>query len=66
MIIMNIKVMSFDVTNAPTVFMDYMDRIFLPFLDNFVVIFMTFLFILRHLRSCSSNFERQISVCQTV
>ncbi|XP_058726825.1 uncharacterized protein LOC131598218 [Vicia villosa] len=32
-------VMPFGVTNAPTVFMDYMNRIFQPYLDQFVVIF---------------------------
>jgi len=32
-------VMSFGVTNAPTLFMDYMNRIFCPFLDKFVVVF---------------------------
>ena len=32
-------VMPFGVTNAPAVFMDYMNRIFQPFLDNFVVVF---------------------------
>nr|KYP46054.1 Retrovirus-related Pol polyprotein from transposon 297 family [Cajanus cajan] len=32
-------VMSFGVTNAPAVFMDYMNRIFWPFLDKFVVVF---------------------------
>ena len=32
-------VMPFGVTNAPTVFMDYMNRIFRPFLDKFVVVF---------------------------
>nr|KYP52571.1 Transposon Ty3-I Gag-Pol polyprotein [Cajanus cajan] len=32
-------VMSFGVTNAPAVFMDYMNRIFRPFLDKFVVVF---------------------------
>ena len=32
-------VMSFGLTNAPTVFMDYMDRIFRPYLDKFVVVF---------------------------
>nr|KYP55994.1 Retrovirus-related Pol polyprotein from transposon 17.6 [Cajanus cajan] len=31
--------MPFGVTNAPTVFMDYMNRIFRPFLDRFVVVF---------------------------
>jgi hypothetical protein len=32
-------VMPFGVTNAPAVFMDYMNRIFHPFLDKFVVVF---------------------------
>nr|KYP57151.1 Transposon Ty3-I Gag-Pol polyprotein [Cajanus cajan] len=32
-------VMPFGVTNAPAVYMDYMNRIFLPFLDKFVVVF---------------------------
>ena len=32
-------VMPFGVTNAPTIFMDYMNRIFRPFLDKFAVVF---------------------------
>nr|KYP39404.1 Retrovirus-related Pol polyprotein from transposon 17.6 [Cajanus cajan] len=32
-------VMLFGVTNAPVVFMDYMNRIFRPFLDKLVVVF---------------------------
>uniref|UniRef100_A0A151UGZ5 Transposon Ty3-I Gag-Pol polyprotein n=1 Tax=Cajanus cajan TaxID=3821 RepID=A0A151UGZ5_CAJCA len=32
-------VMPFGVTNAPAVFMDYMNKIFWPFLDKFVVVF---------------------------
>jgi len=32
-------VMPFGVTNAPAAFMDYMNRIFRPFLDKFVVVF---------------------------
>ncbi|XP_058767821.1 uncharacterized protein LOC131641531 [Vicia villosa] len=32
-------VMPFGVTNAPSVFMDYMNRVFQPYLDQFVVIF---------------------------
>nr|KYP72694.1 Transposon Ty3-I Gag-Pol polyprotein [Cajanus cajan] len=33
------QVMPFGVTNAPAVFMDYMNRIFRPYLDHFVVVF---------------------------
>ena len=32
-------VMPFGVTNAPALFMDYMNRIFQPYLDQFVIIF---------------------------
>ncbi|XP_057733960.1 uncharacterized protein LOC130949182 [Arachis stenosperma] len=31
--------MSFGLTNAPVVFMDYMNRIFRPYLDKFIIVF---------------------------
>ena len=31
--------MLFGLTNAPTIFMDYMNRLFRPYLDKFVVVF---------------------------
>ena len=33
------QVMPFGVTNAPAIFMDYMNKILHPFLDQFVVVF---------------------------
>jgi hypothetical protein len=32
-------VMPFEVTNAPAIFLDYINRIFRPYLDKFVVVF---------------------------
>ena len=33
------RVLSFGLTNAPAVFMDLMNRVFKPFLDMFVIVF---------------------------
>ena len=32
-------VMSFELTNAPTAFMDLMNRVFRPYMDRFVIVF---------------------------
>ena len=39
MTIMNFFVMSFGLTNTPTAFMDLTNRVFRPFLDRFVIVF---------------------------
>ncbi|KAA0064121.1 pol protein [Cucumis melo var. makuwa] len=38
-------VMSFDLTNAPAVFMDLMNRVFKEFLDTFVIVFIDYILI---------------------
>ncbi|XP_052730515.1 uncharacterized protein LOC108324528 [Vigna angularis] len=48
-------VMSFGVTNAPAIFMDYMNRIFRPYLDKFVVVFIDD--ILVYSKSCEKHEE---------
>lgn len=46
-------VMPFGVTNAPTIFMDYMNMIFHPFVDKFVVVFIVNILI--HARTCEEH-----------
>ncbi|XP_052726161.1 uncharacterized protein LOC128194648 [Vigna angularis] len=48
-------VMSFSVTNAPAIFMDYMNRIFRPYLDKFVVVFIDDILI--YSKSCEEHEE---------
>jgi len=48
-------VMSFEVTNAPAFFMDLMHRVFSPFLDKFVVIFINDILSTRRTRKSTKN-----------
>ena len=64
----------FGVTNAPAVFMDYMNRIFRPFLDKFIVVFIDEILIYSrtpeehadHLLVGAWCFEGEITVCQVI
>ena len=56
--------MPFGVTNAPTVFMDYMNRVFHPYLDKFVVVFIDD--ILVYSRSQEEHIEHLRNVLQTL
>nr|KYP38285.1 Retrotransposable element Tf2 [Cajanus cajan] len=56
--------MPFGVTNAPGVFMDYMNRIFRPFLDRFVVVFIND--ILVYSRSLEDHREHLRSVLEVL
>ena len=52
--------MSFELTNAPTTFMDLMNRVFKPNLDMFVIVFINDILI------CSKNKEDHASHLEIV
>ena len=57
-------VMSFGLTNAPATFMDLMTRVFRPFLDSFVIVFIDD--ILVYSRSRSEHEQHLSTVLQTL
>ena len=57
-------VMSFGLTNAPTAFMDLMNRVFRPYLDIFVIVFIDD--ILVHSRSEDEHSDHLRTVLQTL
>ena len=64
--------MLFRLTNAPTAFMDLMNRVFHPYLDQFVVVFIDVILVYskdaqeheHHLRIVLQNFERELVICK--
>ena len=57
-------VMSFGLTNAPAAFMDLMNRVFRPYLDRFVIIFIDDIMV--YLRSEQEHTEHLHQVLQTL
>ena len=57
-------VMSFELTNAPAVFMDLMNRVFRPYVDQFVVVFIDD--ILVYLESMEEHVYRLRTILQTL
>ena len=51
-------VMSFDLTNALTVFMDFMNKIFRPYLDRFMVVFIDDILVYSKTREKHANHLR--------
>ncbi|KAH0641960.1 hypothetical protein KY290_033563 [Solanum tuberosum] len=53
-------VMSFGLTNAPAVFMDLMNRVFKPFLEVFVIVFIDYILVYSRSEKGHANHVRQV------